>query len=365
MKMIEKLLKIFWPFWNQWLKYRKGDPVMSFAKGLILIGVSIMTPGTLWWMAVALNIKPENFPVGFNVQFGPDTITYTGLTFSIIGIGIGICHSYRIQRKRISCLIYLRGLPGMSGQVPVEDLLPKFKYGNVSEFKIDIHDVSIEKALKNIETSCQMFDENILSMNIKAPYTIFAGFAPVPILYSIGVRLSTRKNLYVMDYNRFKQKWHFLDDLDDGGRLTIRYPKYQLNEDVGIVMPFSIAISESQIPTPLKNKIIWIQLDNQSPKTDSLSSEDKLLNVLKQIHDVIRNIRSRKGYKKIKRIHLFIAAQSSTIFRLGALYQENAYPEIRVYHFQEGRYTWGISIKKGKFNLLEQPFIKKQLIFDQ
>ena len=354
--MNEKIVNLFWQFWNQWLKYRHVDPIVGFARLLVMLGVGLMAPGGLWWLAVALEIKPLTLPASFTLTIGPDTVTYTGLVLSGIGVSLGIWGLRRVKRARASCLVYLRGLPGMHDQPPTKDLPPKYRYGEVTCLSLDTHNETTERALEHIEIFGKMLDEKIMSLNIEAPVTVFAGLAPVPLLYATGVRLSTRQNLRVMDYNRFEQKWHMLDDCDDGERVVVNYPDGVMDADVAIAMPFTISIAESQVPLSLNDKTIWIRLDGEGPRTDAFSSEEKIKSVLRTVHDVIRNLRSREGYEKIEKVHLFIAAQASTVVKLGSEYQANVYPEIRIYHFQggEGKYSWAISIRNGKFHVLNE-----------
>ena len=358
--MNEKIVNLFLQFWNKWLKYRYGDPVFRFARLLVISGITLMTPGGLWWLVVALEIRPKFLPASLTLSIGPETVTYAGIVLSGAGVLLGIWGVRRVRKARSSCLVYLRGMPGMHDQPPTKDLSPKYRYGEVTHLDLDTHDQNPEKALKHIEMIGQMFDEKILSMNLEAPYIVFAGLAPVPLLYAAGVRLSTRQNQRVMDYNRFEQKWHMLDELDDGERVTITYPQRLIGADIAFVLPFTINIAESQIPASLKDKIVWVRLDNAGPRTDAISSDEKLKSILRTVHDAIRNLRSRQGYEHVEKVHLFIGAQASTVFKLGTEYQPNAYPEICVYHFQggEGRYTWGISISDGQFRILSMYQIK-------
>lgn len=355
MNMNEKIVNLFWQFWNQWLKYRYVDPIVGFARLLVTLGVGLMAPGGLWWLAVALEIKSLSLPTSLTLSIGPETVTYTGLILLAVGVFLGIWGVHRVRKARSSCLLYLRGLAGMDDQPPTNDLPPKYRYGEVTHLTLDTHNQLTERALEHIEMFGKMLDEKVLSMNLEAPVTVFAGLAPVPLLYAAGVRLSTRKNLLVMDYDRFEQKWHMLDNRDDGERVEISYPNGKIDADIAIVMPFTIAIADSQIPSPLNDTTIWIRLDGAGPRTDAFSSAEKMRHVLRTVHDVIRNLRSREGCERVERVHLFLAAQASTVFKLGTEYQSNAYPEMRIYHFQggDGKYTWGISVKNSQFSLLD------------
>ncbi len=352
------ITNILWQFWNQWLKYRSVDPVVSFARLLITLGVGLIAPGGVWWVIVSLKIQQKAIPVSLTFSFGPDTVTYTGLFLLIAGIVLGSLGLYKIKKTRSSCLVYMRGMPGMHDQPPVVNLPPKYRFGEVTHLSLDSHNQDQQDVLKHIEILTKMLDDKIFSMNVEAPIIVFAGLAPVPLLYAVGVSFLNRSNLKVMDYNRFEQKWHMLDELDDGENLKISYPDSVIDEDVAIAMPFTLSIAEAQIPQSLRDKIIWIRLSNSSePKTDALSSEEKLKRILRDFHDCIRNLRSREGYENIKRIHLFVATQASTVFKLGTEYQANVYPDIRIYHFQgdEGKYSWGVSVKSSKFELVDVP----------
>lgn len=95
-------------------------------------------------------------------------------------------------------------------------------------------------------------------------------------------------------------------------------------------------------------------MNKSDTKTDALNSEEKFKRVLRELHDMIRNLRSHDGYENLKKIHLFVAAQASTVFKLGTEFQANVYPDIHIYHFNggEGKYTWGISVKNNKMEIV-------------
>lgn len=351
------ILNLLWQFWNQWLKYRNVDPVVSFARLLVGLGVGLIAPGGVWWLMVALEIKHVNLPVSLTFSFGPETVTYTGFILLAIGVFLGIWGVRRVRKTRSSCLIYLRGMPGMHDQPPIEDLPPRYRFGEVTHLSIDSHNRRPQDVLQDIDVLRKMLDDKIFSMNIDAPAIIFAGLAPVPLLYAAGVSLLTRSNLKVMDYNRFEQKWHILDELDDGQHLKIVYPECPIDNEIAIAISFTLSINQCQISPNLRNKTIWVYLNESAPMADALSSEEKLKRVLRTLHDMIRNLRSRDGYENVQKVHLFVAAQASTVFKLGTEYQANIYPDIRMYHFNggEGKYTWGISVKNGTIEIVDAP----------
>jgi len=347
---LNKIIDFAWKIWNQWLKYRYVDPIVSFARLLIIIGAGLMTPGGVWWLVVAFEIKPEIIPGTYKINIGPETVTIIGSILLFAGLCIGILGIWRIKKVRSSCFIYLRGLSGMNDSPPIKDLPPKYRYGEVAHLTMDTHNEKAEKVLPYIDLFKKMFDGKVVSMNLDAPTIVFAGLAQVPVLYIAGLKLSTRDNIFLMDYNRFDRSWHTLDAIDDHERLEIIYPTEKVNDDVALALPFTVDIAESQIPKHLRDRTIWMKLNSKGSRTDSLSSNEKLDAILTLINNEIRNLRGKKGYESIKTLHLFIAAQASTVFKLGALFQQNIYPNLKIYHFQgsKGIYSWYYSIEGSK-----------------
>jgi hypothetical protein len=57
------------------------------------------------------------------------------------------------------------------------------------------------------------------------------------------------------------------------------------------------------------------------------------------------------GNRGVKRIHLFLAAQNSIVFRFGRLYDQRNLPDVIVYQYERRReppYPWGILMPVGK-----------------
>jgi len=351
--MIDKIMNWFWQFWNQWIKFRSVDPTISFARFLVKLGVGLMAPGGIWWLLVVFEIKPEGIPASFSVSVGPDTVTYTGLGLLLIGVILGLWGVREIKKKRASCLLYFRGLPGMHDKPPTSDLPLKYRYGDVSHLTLDTISVSNHNVLEHIKIFRNMLDEKLFQLGTDAPFLVFAGLAPVPLLYAAGVTISNRANLITMDYNRFEQNWHTLDAPDDMEEVEVSFPEYFSGTEIAIAIPFSINISESHIPSTFSDKTIWVKLQTGGPRTDSISSSLKLNRILKIVHDLIRNLRGRNGYSNIGKIHLFIAAQASTVFKLGTEYQPNAYPAAQIYHFDAGKgeYTWSVCVRNNDISL--------------
>ena len=351
--MLYKITNLFWQFWNQWLKFRTVDPIISFSRYLLLLGTSLMAPGGIWWLLVIFEIKPEGLPASFSVSIGPDTVTYTGLILVFLGVIMGIWGIKQVKRNRSSCLIYFRGLPGMNDAAPIKDLPPKYRYGDVSPLIINTIFISNENVLDELQIFSRILNDKIFNMGTDAPFLVFAGLAPVPFLYAAGIKISNRANLITMDYDRFRQSWHTLDDLDDLEDVEITFPKNFSDTEIAIAMPFTVDIPKSQIPNQLSRNTIWIRLTGAGPRTDAMSSSEKLNRVLKKVHDLIRNLRGKDGYDQIKKIHLFVAAQASTVFKLGTEYQPNAYPTIQIYHFdaEQGKYTWYVCVGNNDISM--------------
>lgn len=349
MKTNRNYIDLLWQFWNQWLKYKNVDPIVSFARTLLGLGVALLAPGGIWW-CLTLTISPETIPAAISFTINPATVTISGFILLFSGLFLGLFGVYRAHKKRSAFLIYLQGMPGMDHQAPEKDLPPQYRYGCVSSYCIETASKPTETFLEDIKILDSTVSRKIISNETDAPVIFFAGLAPVPQLYVAGATLLSRCNLKVLDYNRFEKKWHMLDGVDDGQGIKIMHPDGLIEKNLGIAMSFSVDINLAQIPTELKDKTITVTLDNAEVATDSLNSEQKLKRVLAELHDLIRGLRNMDGYESVEKIHLFIAAQASTVFSLGTLYQTNIYPEIEIYQYQgsKGKYTSSILLKDGR-----------------
>jgi len=350
-----KLINIIGYYFRLFLKYRSVNATISFAKTVIYAGLTVAAPAGLWWLAVTFQLTPENWPLTLEFGAGPNHITYLGIAIILAGIGIGLSEVVKIQKTKSSRLVYLRGLPGMNSEPPTHDMPQKFRQGKVDHVKMKTHHLDNQSALDEVQRIDWALNGENTSMGSDAPETVFAGLAPIPLLFAMGVKLGARNDLHIMDYDRNKKHWHMLDDFDDGEEIEVVFPEHIDDaREIAIAMPLNLDFPASQIPDRFMGKTVWVKLKNNAARVDAFSSETKLMRLVSEYNELIRNIRGREGFTGLESIHLFIAGQSSTIFRLATQYQENTYPELCVYHFQADtqEYTWGLSIKGREMKLI-------------
>lgn len=342
--MIEKILFIF----TQLLKYKNPDSTLSFCRFLIVTGATFIGGGSIWYLVLSVN----TFDVPLDISFGPKDTSVLGIAILSIGLVLGIYRIFLLNKRITGLLIIHRGMEGME-IVQAKTALPRGFFNGRLEV-IDIHEghqlyrgtVSHpERALRAVldiprQISTRLTDQ--MSSDVKLAY---AGLAPVPLLVCAGYVLSSRQNCLVLDYIR-GDGWHSLDKLDDGEDVIISDIEDLESEDIAIVVSFSVAVAQTQIPTYFNGKTYFLDLIN-GPRMDSLSSEQKQKRIVRKIYDFISRLKSQ--HINLTRVHLFLAAQASFSFRLGIVISTSVHPSVYVYQFDpsSNSYTWGVGISNG------------------
>jgi hypothetical protein len=90
---------------------------------------------------------------------------------------------------------------------------------------------------------------------------------------------------------------------------------------------------------------LWLKLPTGASQ-DSLSSKHDQQALAEEFYNALSSL--REGNPDLKRVHLFIAAQASFVFRLGQQYSTGVHPPLFVYSFNgtENRYDWRLQIDR-------------------
>lgn len=177
----------------------------------------------------------------------------------------------------------------------------------------------------------------------RCDYTlVYGGLAPVPFTFLTGTLVDDEGSVVVMDWDRHKARWRELDGLDDGARfeeeglVSIEEGKPELILAVSVSYRVDYpAISEKLPGLPI------VRLTLQGGTTDSHWSRDKQVAIGQQFLNTVIKL----GNLGVGRIHLFLAAPNSVVFRLGQLYDRRNLPELVVYQYERHaplRYPWGV-----------------------
>jgi hypothetical protein len=171
---------------------------------------------------------------------------------------------------------------------------------------------------------------------------VYGGLAPVPMTFLAGGILDDEGAVTVMDWDRTAGRWRLLDGADDGERFV--------PADLGEVRPGTnevmLAVSVSYgadldgvVAVSDGNPVVALRVP--SPRIGNHWSGEKQ----KALADEFLTTIGRLQDLGVARIHLFLAAPNSVVFRFGKHYDRRNMPEVIVYQFERSgawRFPWGI-----------------------
>lgn len=169
--------------------------------------------------------------------------------------------------------------------------------------------------------------------------------AHVPLLAAIGYYLTNRTGAIFYCWNRDKRAWINTEDhTDTGKRFHIECIKGESNaQQVGIILQCSIPVNTDEFLEQTNCKACYlVSLDKVAlGNLFSAHEQQRLCREFRELY----NQTIRPQHPKINRLDVTIAAQPSFVMRLGGEFNQNHMPEeIRVWHFENQKYPWSLSI---------------------
>jgi len=348
MNKIQSVINIVMTLMRQYWKYKNHDIGMKLAFLLVSGGITLLISGISWRVLISIEI----FDIPTSIDISPDNLYFYGVFSLVAGSIVGVYRLSFIQKQTTGILIIHRGMEGMS-TTAIQHALPKsFSKGKLEI--IDLHEghqinegkvISPGRALEVVNGLDQQIKTRLNGRDISEVKLAYGGLAPIPLLVTAGYRITSRQECLTLDYSR-AGTWHGLDDIDDMEEISIIAPNGEIKDDVAVILPFSVEISETQLPNSLSGKSYIIHLENGA-RPDSLNSTDKQKRIATEFYTLCANMKAK--HPDFNEIHLFLASQASFAFRLGTMLTTSVMPKISVYQYDSatGKYDWGVTISAG------------------
>ena len=146
----------------------------------------------------------------------------------------------------------------------------------------------------------------------------------------------------VMDWDRHARLWRQLDGADDGMRFEVGGLDAIADgtREVGLVVSVSYRIGMDDVRRTVPG-IPIVRLTLTGGTADSHWSEEKQAALGQRFFSTAAAL----GNAGVKRIHLFLAAPNSVVFRFGQLYDRRNLVETVVYQYEQRQdppYPWGV-----------------------
>ena len=253
----------------------------------------------------------------------------------------------RLNRKKI-VVVEVRGLRDTSG-TPLLEAIPSNMQGYRDLVLVDIRQgikdgeiVEPEITLEKLVSLSGDLKRREGGMDRRDLTLVYGGLSPVPFTFLTGVMIDDEGAALVFDWDRHTQAWRQLDGKDDGKR----FRELGLGDmpdgaqEVALAVSVSYGVDTNDVRAKV-GEIPIVTLDLEGGSPDCHWSEEKQCALGKQFLDTVIGL----GNLGIRRVHLFLAAQNSVVFRFGRLYDKRNLPEVVVYQFQRSvtpPYPWGV-----------------------
>ena len=341
-----------------WLFRRRSPALIVMRIGLTSL---VLAFGAGWVLDVSLPFQDDRIEFGFGSSGGtPTIIAYLAALVGVILIVGGFVwevRRYSIEQKRSSkkkvIVVEVRGLHEGGGS-PLSAAIPSTVQGKLECLLVDLRQgvkdgeivsphVAIE-ALASLPVDLRRREDGLDRADITL---VYGGLASVPLSLLSGVLIDDERSVVILDWNRHEEAWCELNAADDGMRFEVIEMARELKSptETALVVSVSYGINTDDVLALVDGiPIVELRLEGGSP--DSHWSEDKQRALGKQFLETVTELATRG----IQRIHLFLAAPNSVVFRFGRLYDKRNLPEILVYQYERGEkppYPWYIRMPVG------------------
>ena len=171
---------------------------------------------------------------------------------------------------------------------------------------------------------------------------VYGGISPVPMTFLAGVALEDEGAIAVMDWDRTAGRWRELDGGDDGERFLPVDLSNVPHGTAEVMLAVSVSYElDLQGVADVADGNPVVQLRLSFPRVNnhwSRAKQDAWVEAFRGTLDQLEGVR-------VQRIHLFLAAPNSVVFRFGKSYNGRLHPEIVVYQYErsgEWRFPWGL-----------------------
>lgn len=335
----------------RWI-FRKRPPWAILLKaGLTLIALAVGG-------GLALTLGVVDGDQSFDIGIVNDA-TPSWVTSALFVLGLGLCiiatvlcvsgwrEEQRINAQQLCLVVELRGLRQMPGS-PLVDAVRNTTKSACQSLPIDLreslYDGDITHPGRALDKVRNIHQRIVEASQMRSPSDVsvmFGGLAPVPFTFLAGVLIDDERYVEIWDWNRHKRHWAKLDAHDDGDRFQINgIPEALVSRPVALCVSVSYEIDTGLVERCIPDAcIVSMQLNTRS--TDTHWSEQKQQALGQQFVETVLELH-RQG---VEQIHLFLAAQSSVVFRLGALYDRRNMPTLLVYQYEpagDAGYPWAV-----------------------
>ena len=260
-----------------------------------------------------------------------------------LGILLVISFVLFMWKKRLSVLCHIslaRGMAPLSSDV-------KKEY-HIKQINLDLTRYSYPQNLDQvIMEQDSMIKDFISTKGIHSYY----GIAHTPLIFRAGYIYGDQQEICLYHRKRSNnanfEEWDSSADIDkwETGFKDIKEEnKSYKSNNLIVSISTSLEIKNAEVESIISKKCHMIKFQLHTLGFDVIGNYTQAEILRKQILSKIREI--VKQYD-IRHIHMVISSSVAFTFFLGAGFSFQHDPDIIVYHYENGKYIWGIDMKKS------------------
>lgn len=341
---------------------RKKSPALIVMK----IGLSLITIGCIGGLLFSFSFQSAEFSIRFdwfpegNTPLLLSQCAFVMGAFLTLAGFVWAIRIYQHERKdtdrKMIIAIEQRGLlPDPNS--PLWQSVQSFSKGQVQELLVDhtpyMKDGIVtdpESALAEVQTIRHDI-QRIASGGNRPDVSIFyGGVSPVPLTFLAGYLCDDENHITIIDWHRMSRSWQLIEDNDNG--LVATVPSLEGiprdTKEVAVLVEISYRIDERAVEEAVGD-IPQIRCSLDIPKPDCHWSQEMQINVAQSFLQTMGMVESLN----VQKVHLFIAAPNSLVFRLGSTYDRNLFPNAVIYQYQKDatpKHPWAVELPEQGHN---------------
>lgn len=238
----------------------------------------------------------------------------------------------------------------------IKTSIPQYQDCDIQELFINQVDLYKNGSLTNPTEALQRQYDLLQQLNnftnhYPEAHLAYFGLAHIPFIFHAGYQIN-RRAIKVFATNRQTGEWIALKKSGSGPKLLLQETSEVSSDvkgDIILRMSISYMVRPQQIQEVVKQPMASFHLSLAKPKPDAVISEKQLNRYASTFHQVLVDINAR--FPNTQRIHLFLAAPPTLVFRCGQQVSKTIDPDILVYNFSnkdQPNYGWAINMMTGE-----------------
>ncbi len=274
----------------------------------------------------------------------------------IVGSGLvvsGVGLLWRDERRSLSRQVTVVEVRGLRDVVTdsLEIAVRKVLRGQVIPLSIDLRQGLLDGEI--VDPAASLIQLEVLPVQLAQrkstassgeSVVVYGGLAPVPMTFLTGMLIDDEGSVIVFDWDRHRGRWRLLDAADDDQRFERKGMESIADGTAEVAL--AVSVSYRVRVDVVKGKVPGlpvVELSLPEVSSDRHWSEGKQIALGTQFFETAKALAGLG----VERIHLFLGAPNSMVFKFGQLYDRRTLRALVVYQYDQrdaSSYPWAVAM---------------------